>query len=206
MSWAEDGEFLTRSRPQTAIIPATGTATLTADTVDDGTDEPVGSVTATVATGSGYTVGSPGSATVEVTDDDAPAPSIPRPRVPVVTVKADSDRVCEGTDAVFTLTATPAPASPLTVHFSLSYTSHLGLDLHIQSPIPYAGTVSISSSGKGKYRVATVDNDDESDSTWIVLTVDQGAGYVSGASFGRVIVVDNDTTVNSRECPTSAAT
>ena len=45
-------------------------------TVGDTTDEPDGSVTATVTTGSGYTVGTANSATVAVADDDdPPAPS-----------------------------------------------------------------------------------------------------------------------------------
>ena len=191
VSWAESGSFLTPSRPQTATIPASGTATLTADTVDDGTDELDGSVTATVAPGSGYTVGSTDSATVEVTDNDPPAP-----RVPVVTAKADSEYVCEGADAVFTLTATPAPASSLTVHFSLFYSKNGRSFTQIPSPVPYSGTVSISSSGMGTYRMATVDNDVDFDFTWILLRVDHGAGYVPGAHRGlligvRVIVVDS---------------
>ena len=195
VSWAEDGEFLTPSPPQTVTIPASGTATLTADTVDDGADEPDGSVTATVAPGSGYTVGPTDSATVEVTDNDSPAPSTPRPRVPVVTIRADADHVCEGADAVWTLTATPAPASSLTVGVSLSYVSHLALQLQLPSPIPYDGTVSISSSGTGTYTMTTVDNDVSSDSTWILLRANQGAGYVPGPIPGpytgvRVIVDD----------------
>ena len=192
---AEPGSFLTPSPPQTVTIAASGTATLTAATVDDGADETDGTVTATVAPGSGYTVGPTDSATVEVTDNDRPAPSTPRPRVPVVTIRADADHVCEGADAVWTLTATPAPASSLTVGVSLSYVSHLALQLQLPSPIPYDGTVSISSDGEGTYTMTTVDNDVPSDSTWILLRANQGAGYVPGPIPGiftgvRVIVDD----------------
>ena len=192
VSWAESGKFLTPSRPQTLTIPASGTATLTAATVDDGTDEPDGSVTATVVAGSGYTVGRADAATVKVTDNDPPAP-----RVPVVTARAVSDDVCEGADAVWTLTATPAPASSLTVHFSLSYRPSFGLRFLIPSPIPYAGTVSISSSGTGTYRMATIDDNAFSVYIYIFLTVEPGAGYVPGRGgffLGtRVVVHDNDT-------------
>ena len=207
VSWAEDGEFLTPSRPQTVTIPASGTATLTAGTVDDGTDEPDGSVTATVVAGSGYTVGSTDSATVEVTDNDPPPRSTPRPRVPVVTITPDATHVCEGDDAVWTLHATPAPASTLTVRISLAYGGSLWGKL-LPSPLPRTGTVSISStSGRGKYRMATVENDVSGDRAYIFLTVDKGEGYVPGPVPGiyigvRVIVVSNESP--SRHCPTSA--
>ena len=200
VSWAESGSFLPPSPPQTVTILASGTATLTADTVNDGADETNGSVTATVVAGSGYTVGSTGSATVEVADNDPPAPpapSTPRPKVPVVTAKAPSEYVCEGADAVFTLTASPAPASSLTVRFSLFYTKTGTSFTQIPSPIPWGGKVSISSSGTGTYRMATVDNDVRGDFTWIVLRVDPRPGYVPGPRRGRlvgerVVVKDND--------------
>ena len=54
------GSFLAASGPRTVTIPVSGTGTLTEPTAD-ATD---GSVTATVNPGSGYTVGSPHSATV----------------------------------------------------------------------------------------------------------------------------------------------
>ena len=47
------------------------TATLIARILDDGTYESDSDVTATIQTNSGYTVGTPSSATVTVTDDDA---------------------------------------------------------------------------------------------------------------------------------------
>ena len=208
VSWAESGSFLRPSPPQTVTIPASGTITLTADTVNDGADETNGSVTATVVAGSGYTVGSTGSATVEVADNDPPAPptppapSTPRPKVPKVSAKAPSAYVCEGADAVFTLTASPAPASSLTVRFSLFYTKMGDSFTQIPSPVPWGGTVSISSTGEGTYKMATVDNDLRSDFTWIVLRVDPGPGYVPAPRRGRlvgerVVVEDND----KNRCP-----
>ncbi len=55
---------------QTVTVPTSGTTTYTVATKGDSTDEPSGPVTVTVASGSGYTVGSPSSATVKVNDDD----------------------------------------------------------------------------------------------------------------------------------------
>ncbi|MYB11976.1 MAG: hypothetical protein F4X42_01770 [Rhodospirillaceae bacterium] len=86
----------------------TGSYTLTVATTDDATDEPDGSVTASLASGNGYTVGSAYSGTVAVLDDDVAA-------LPVVSVAADAASVTEGGDASFTLTAHPLPASPLAV-------------------------------------------------------------------------------------------
>ena len=60
---------------RTVTVPTGGTASFTVATVDDGTDEADGSVAATLAAGTGYTVSaSQGAATVAVTDnDDAPS-------------------------------------------------------------------------------------------------------------------------------------
>ena len=55
-----------------AIAVNTTSATYSVDTVGDTTDEPDGDVTVTVASGTGYTVGSTGSASVTVNDDDGP--------------------------------------------------------------------------------------------------------------------------------------
>ena len=71
----ESGGYATAGTRR-VTVPTGGTATFTVATVDDGTDEPDGSVTATLAAGSGYTVSSSrGTATVAVTDNDDPAPS-----------------------------------------------------------------------------------------------------------------------------------
>ena len=84
--WSESGSFLTANVPRTVTIPTTGAATLSAATDDDSADEPDGMVTVTVGGGSGYTLGTPDSATVTVTDNDAPpaTPTRPPPVVPAV--------------------------------------------------------------------------------------------------------------------------
>ena len=60
--------------PATAVLAKDATeAVFSVATVNDATDEPDGSASVTVEPGAGYTVGAPASASVEVTDDDAPS-------------------------------------------------------------------------------------------------------------------------------------
>ena len=72
---AQGSDFVAASDEgaKTVTIEAGKTsATLTVATDDDGTDEPDGSVTATVQAGTGYTVGATSSGTVAIADDDEP--------------------------------------------------------------------------------------------------------------------------------------
>ena len=77
-----------------------GTATFTVPTVGDSTDEADGSVTVTLDAGTGYTLGSPKTAPVNVSDDDATVVSLAR---------TDSGNIAEGgtsakANAEFTVT------------------------------------------------------------------------------------------------------
>ena len=73
VSVAESGDVLSDSVTSTQVAFGAGvtTATLTLGTDDDSVDEDHGRVTATIAEGSGYLVGTDSSATVTVFDDEA---------------------------------------------------------------------------------------------------------------------------------------
>ncbi len=60
---------------KTVTVPTSGSVTYTVATVDDGSDEADGSISASLSGGQGYTVGSASSATVTVKDDDDDAPA-----------------------------------------------------------------------------------------------------------------------------------
>ena len=65
------GDYGVTTGTRSVTIPTTGSATLTVGTTDDDVDEADGSVTATVTSGTGYTVSSSqGASTVAVADDD----------------------------------------------------------------------------------------------------------------------------------------
>ena len=86
VSVTETGDMISGAAPTQVVFGASATtATLTVATENDAADEPHSRVTATVSTGTGYTVGTANSATVTVRDDEAatditlPAGTIPVP-------------------------------------------------------------------------------------------------------------------------------
>ncbi len=177
---SQSGDYGATTGQRTVTIPTTGSVTLTVGTTDDTTDETDGSVTATVNAGSGYTVSSSqGAATVAVSDnDDAPTP--------VVSVTAGSG-VTEGGDAVFTVTASPAPASNLDVSVTVSQSGDYGATTGQR-------TVTVPTTGSVTLTVGTTDDSaDETDGS-VTATVNAGSGYTVSSTQGAatVGVADND--------------
>ena len=177
---ATDGDWGVAAGTQTVTIPTTGSATLTLATTGDATDEPDGSVTATVTDGSGYTVGSPASGSVTVRDDDEPPPDTPE-----ITVSA-GDAVTEGGSAVFTVTATPPPAADLAVSVTVAADGAYGIAAGTQ-------TVTIPTTGSATLTLATTDDAaDEADGS-VTVTVADGSGWTAGdPASGTVAIRDDD--------------
>ncbi len=174
---ATAGEFGVTAGTQTVPIPTTGSATLTLATANDDADEPDGSVSVTVAAGNGYTVGDPASGTVAVRDDDAPLPAI--------AVSAGAD-VTEGGDATFTVTANPAPASPLSVSVTVATEGDYGIASGTR-------TVSIPTAGSATLTLATSDDAADEPDGSVTLTVAAGDGYTVGdPASGSVSIADDD--------------
>ena len=163
-----------------AVTISAATTTYTIATSNDNVDEANGSVTATIQSGTGYTVGSPSSASVNVADNDDPPPA-----TPVITVSGGSS-ITEGGTATFTITANPAPASPITVNIGVSESGSWGAS----GPT----TVTVSG-GTTTYTVSTTnDNVDEPNGS-VTAAVQSGNGYTVGSpSSASVSVADNDDT------------
>ncbi len=175
---AAEGEFGVTAGKQTVTIPTTGSAVLTLATANDEVDEADGSVSVTVAAGEGYTVGDPASGTVAVQDDDLPPP--------VVTVTAKAGPVTEGGDAVFTVSASPAPASPLAVGVTVAAKGDYGIASGTQ-------TVSIPATGSATLTLATSDDDADEPDGSVSVTVAAGDGYTVGdPASGSVSIADDD--------------
>ena len=167
-------------------IPKGGTAELVIATTGDETDEPDGSVTATLATGGGYTVASPpgDAATVAVADDDDPAPS--------VSIAAKAASVTEGGNAVFALTASPAPVADLSVDVTVTEAGGYADAGAHQVTIPKGGTAELVIATKG-------DETDETDGS-VTATLATGDGYTVAPPPGdaaSVSVADDDYAVSA---------
>ncbi len=177
---SQSGDYGATTGQRTVTIPTTGSVTLTVGTTDDSTDETDGSVTATVNAGSGYTVSSSqGAATVAVSDNDDAS-------TPVVSVTAGSG-VTEGGDAVFTVTASPAPSSNLAVSVTVSQSGDYGATTGRR-------TVTVPTTGSVTLTVGTTDDTtDETDGS-VTATVNAGSGYTVSSTQGAatVGVSDND--------------
>ena len=170
------GDYGIAGESRTVTIPTTGSFVLTLATTGDTADEPDGTVTVTVADGVGYTVGSSASGTVSVRDDDEPLPEV---------AIAAGDAVTEGGDAVFTLTASPLPASPLAVSVTVAAAGDYGI-------AGASRTVTIPTTGSFTLTLATADDSADEPDGSVTVTVAAGAGYTVSSSQGAATVSVSD--------------
>ncbi len=117
------------------------------------------------------------------------------PPVPELSLSTGS-AVDEGSNATFTLTANPAPATDLTVGFTVSQSGD-----YLDAPGSGQRTVTLSAGAtSAALSVATLDDSlDEPDGS-VTATLDAGTGYTIAASpnhTASVTVSDNDVTVSS---------
>ncbi len=169
----QTGAF-TSTGTQTVTIPTSGTYTLTVATGDDSTDEPDGTVTATINTGAGYTVSSTqNTATVAVADND----------VPEISITASAD-VTEGDDATFTITADPAPSAALDVTVKITQSGDFAS----------TGTQTVTIPTSGTYTLIIATNDDSTDEPdgTVTATINSGNGYTVSSNNGAATVTISD--------------
>lgn len=162
---------------KTITMPTTGTATFSVDTVDDGTQETNGSVTVTIAAGTGYTHGA--SASVTVVDDDTT----------VIQVSGGS-AVTEGDPATFTFTATPALTARVRVTISVTQTGSVAASGAL-------GTKNVvlnpQNARSFTYTVATSNDITHEVNGSVKVTIQDSAAYNPGTnSSASVQVNDND--------------
>ena len=166
-------------------IGGSGTASFSVTTNNDSTDEPNGSISAAVRSGTGYTVHSQnGSYSVTVNDDDEPLPQI--------SISRDAASVGEGQAASFTLSASPTPSADLVVHLNISQSGDFAVD-----GTTGAKAVTFSAnSATATHSVATVDDAmDERDGSVTARVVSRSHYRVASANEASVSVTDDDVPV-----------
>ena len=157
-------------------------------TQDDDIDENDGNFTITLASGTGYTIGSDASITVSVADNDEPIVQLPTIAIEDVVADGRARRSggVEGQEFIFIFSATPAPNSEISVKVDVDIEGDY-LDNSPQqseSSIPfYVGTkasavvVFAAGAETGKLQVATVDDTNDETNGSITMTLQAGEGY-----------------------------
>ena len=114
---------------------------------------------------------------------------------PAITIAAGTSPVTEGTNAQFTVTASSAPTSALTVNLTVSESA--GSD-YVASGDEGSKTVEIGSgSTTATYNVTTqADTTDEPNGT-VTVTVTSGTGYTVGTTSSANVTVNDDDTNNA---------
>ena len=164
---------------RTVSVGTSGTATFTVATENDAVDEPDGTITATVNTGTGYAPHSTeGSASVTVNDNDAPGPD-----TPVVSIAVNPPTLMERDHAIFTLTARPAPTQDIVVAVTVA-----GGSFATGGP----RTVTVGTTGTASFTVPTTDDEMEEPNGTITVTVNTGMGYSPHNTDGSAAVTVND--------------
>ena len=181
VSVSAQGDYGAQTGSRTVTVPATGSVSFTVATSGDSTDEPDGSVTATLVDGADYDLAAQNAATVAVADDDVPPP----PPTPVVSIAADAASVVEGSSASFTVSPSPPPAAPLDVEVSVAAQGDYGAQTGSR-------TVTVPATGSVTFTVPTAgDSADEPDGS-VTATLVDGADYDLRASVTATVAVADD--------------
>ncbi|MXW12934.1 MAG: hypothetical protein F4Z73_08825, partial [Synechococcus sp. SB0668_bin_13] len=180
------GSFATGG-DRTVTVGTSGTATFTVATTDDTTDEPNGTITATVNTGRGYTRHSTErSASVTVNDNDNPGPKTPVAGFGSAASSAAEDG---GTQNV-RVNLSPSPQSAITLSYTVGGTATAGSDFSIAN----SGSVQAPANTASVTIPVTIteDADDEANET-VILTLGSGTGYRVGSGNVHTLTInDND--------------
>jgi hypothetical protein len=168
------------------LIPAnTASATITLTPSDDAVYDGDETVIVTLASGTGYTIGTPSSATVTIQDDE-PAPT--------ATIAATDSAAAEaGLDTgTFTITLSSTAEHATVVNFSVGGTASSGdfNSLGTSLSIPAGQTT-------GTLTVTPVDDTKFENVETVVVTITSGTGYQIGGNSSATVNITSDDTNNA---------
>ncbi|NCR29306.1 MAG: hypothetical protein GPJ25_24835, partial [Microcystis aeruginosa LE13-04] len=173
------------SIPTTVIFESNSAiATVIVDPTADTTVESNETVALTLATGTGYTVGTPDAATGTITNDDVTLPSI--------TLAVSPTSVTEDgtTNLVYTFTRSGVTTNALTVNYTIGGTATNGTDY---TSIPTSVTFAANSATATVTVDPTADTTVENNET-VALTLATGTGYTVGTPNAATGTINNDDT------------
>ncbi|WP_287076430.1 Calx-beta domain-containing protein, partial [Microcystis sp. M_QC_C_20170808_M3Col] len=191
---ATNGTDYTSIPTSVTFAANSSTATVIVDPTADTTVESNETVALTLATGTGYTVGTPNAATGTINNDDVTLPSI--------TLAVSPSSVTEdGTsNLIYIFMRTGDTTNPLTVNYTIGGTATNGTDY---TSIPTSVTFAANSSTATVTVDPTADTTVESDET-VALTLATGTGYTVGTTTAVIgTIANDDTSVTLAVSPTS---
>ena len=171
----ESASYIAGVAPLTVFIAAGATTgTLAVRTEDDSRDEPSGIITAALATGAGYTVGTLSSAMVTVNDDD----------VLLASIAAGISPITEGEVATFRVTLDlAAPAGGLTINVGVTESGR-----YIASSAPM--TVAIAGGSTTGTLTVLIDEENRDEPAGIITAaLTMGTGYTVGSPDRAMVIV-----------------
>ncbi|REJ44056.1 MAG: hypothetical protein DWQ54_00415 [Microcystis flos-aquae TF09] len=159
------------------------TATVTVDPTADTIVEPDETVILTLATGTGYTVGTPNAATGTITNGIV---------TPSITLAVSPSSVTEDgtTNLVYTFTRSGVTTDALTVNYTVEGTATNGTDY---TSIPTSVTFAANATTATVTVDPTADTTVEPDET-VILTLASGTGYTVGTPNAATGTINNDDT------------
>ncbi|MCA2956485.1 MAG: M10 family metallopeptidase C-terminal domain-containing protein [Microcystis sp. M010S1] len=191
---ATNGTDYTSIPTSVTFAANSSTATVIVDPTADTTVESNETVALTLATGTGYTVGTPNAATGTINNDDVTLPSI--------TLAVSPSSVTEdGTsNLIYIFMRTGDTTNPLTVNYTIGGTATNGTEY---TSIPTSVTFAANSSTATVTVDPTADTTVESDET-VALTLATGTGYTVGTTTAVIgTIANDDTSVTLAVSPTS---
>ena len=177
---ATNGTDYTSIPTSVTFAAGSSTATVTFDPTADTTVEPDETVILTLASGTGYTVGTTTAVTGTITNDDFPS----------ITLAVSPSSVTEDgtTNLVYTFTRTGVTTNPLTVNYTVGGTATNGTDY---TSIPTSVTFAANSATATVTVDPTADTTVESNET-VILTLAAGTGYTIGTTTPVTGTINND--------------
>ncbi len=178
---ATNGTDYTSIPTSVTFAANSSTATVIVDPTADTTVESDETVALTLATGTGYTVGTPNAVTGTITNDDTS-----------VTLAVSPSSVTEDgtTNLVYTFTRSGVTTNALTVNYTVGGTATNGTDY---TSIPTSVTFAANSATATVIVDPTADTTVESNET-VALTLAAGTGYTVGTTTAVTGTITNDDT------------